>query len=250
MNISVITPTVRPEGLELVAKALSRQTWDDFEWLICSPAEPEPVFIEGMAGRWIPDDFEGGFWSLNRAYNKLFKEAQGELIVSLQDWVYVLPEGLEKFWYQYNATGGVITGVGDQYDRLGPDGKPINKVWEDPRKTDKYGSFYLCNWEDIEWNWAAIPREAIFEAGGMDEQLDFLGYGGDQLQLMERINALRYKTYIDQSNESFTLRHDRSKHGGEAKWNANHILFNGEYDKRKKELIEAGTWPRLDYLAN
>jgi len=237
-KISVITPTIYPERLEIVRKALSNQTFKDFEWLIGSPFDPQIKEV-----RWIVDDFKGGFWSLNRVYNRLFKEASGELLVSLQDNIWVPPTGLEKFWIDYDATRGIISGVGDQYAKLDEFGKPIVKVWEDPRKTDKYGSFYECNWNDAEFNWCAIPRQAVFDVGGMDENLDFLGYGGDQLQLCERLNDLGCKFYLDQTNESFTLRHGR-KEG----WDENHVLHNGAYDKRKAELKEKGLWPVLNYL--
>lgn len=247
-KISVITPTVRPEGLRIVEQALARQTFEDFEWLICSPICPKEAKTTDYSINWIEDDAEGGFWTLNRAYNKLFKAAGGELIVSLQDFVYINPDSLEKFWYAYEETKGCISGTGHQYDKVGENGKPFNRIWDDPRKTDKYGTFYECNWQDIEWNWAAIPRRYIFEAGGMDEQLDFLGYGGDQLQLMERINDLGYKSFLDQTNESFTLRHDRSKHGGQHHWDENHVVLNGKYDQRKEELKDQGIWPRLNYL--
>jgi hypothetical protein len=84
--------------------------------------------------------------------------------------------------------------------------------------------------------------------GGMDEGLDFLGYGGDQLQVGERLDAMGTKFYIDQTNESFTIRHGREDFGGQEAWDKNHILFNGKYDARKNELIKQGKWPILDYL--
>lgn len=244
-KISIITPTIRKDGLDIVWQGLISQTFQDFEWLICSPFDPEIP-----AARWIKDDFQGGFWTLNRAYNRLFKEAKGRLIVSLQDWIWVSPIGLEKFWEAHKQhKQAIISGVGDQYERVGEWGKPEVKIWNDPRKTDKYGSFYECIWNDAEFNWCAIPREAVFDAGGMDEALDFKGFGGDQLQLCERLNDLGYRFYLDQTNESFTVRHNRDASGGEKKWNDNYVLFNGEYELRKNELKNSGVWPRLTYLS-
>lgn len=241
--ISIITPTIRKEGLKIVRESLKMQTFKDWEWLICSPFDPEIP-----EARWIKDDFEGGFWSLNRAYNALFREAKGDSIVSWQDWIWVPPTGLQKFVEaskQY--PDGIISGVGDQYQRMG-EFRPEVKIWTDPRKTDKFGSFYECIHDDCEWNWACIPKSAIFKVGGMDEELDFLGFGGDQLQLCERLNDLGYKFYLDQTNESFTLRHNRDASGGEDNWNENHVLFNGKYDQRKEELKSQGKWPCLTYL--
>lgn len=242
-TVSVLIPTVRPGSLELAKQSLARQTYVDFEILVCAPFDPQ-----WPEATWLPDRFEGGFWGLNRAYNALFKAAHGELFVSLQDSIWILPECLEKFWYGYQATGGCIAGVGHQYGRLDGTGKPQDRIWEDPRATSKHGSFYECEPNDIEWNLAALPRPALWAVGGMDEELDFLGFGGDQLQVMERISAAGYRCYLDQTNESFTLRHDRGTFGGQDTWDRNHVLFNGAYDRRKQELIQTGHWPNLSYL--
>ena len=258
-KISILTPTIRPDGLEIIAKALKKQTFQDFEWLIGSPFNPvieKATWNEdenhwtqnNLATRtikWVQDDFEGGFWSLNRIYNKLFKEAKGEILVSWQDWVYANPDALEKFVENVGKTNGVVSGVGDQYESVNKWGKPQIKIWSDPRKTNKYGSFYECNPNDAEWNFCAFPKEAIIEVGGMDEELDFLGYGGDQLQVGERMDACGIKFFLDQTNESFTVRHDRSDFGGQESWDKNHVLFNGQYDKRKQALKESGQWPKL-----
>ena len=83
----------------------------------------------------------------------------------------------------------------------------------------------------------------------MDEELDFLGFGGDQLQLCERLNDLGFKFFLDQANESFTIRHGRESFGGEEKWNKDHVLLNGKYDERKDELKQKGIWPCLTYLS-
>lgn len=238
MKISVVTPTIHTDRLEIVAKSLANQTFTDFEWLVCSPHIPE------VSCGWVKDDFEGGVWSLNRAYNKLFKMANGELIVSLQDDIWVQPCGLEKFYINYQESGGIISGVGDQYEKLNEYGKPTSKVWSDPRKTDKYGTFYECNFGDIEYNWCAIPHSAIFSCGGADEELDFLGYGGDLLQMSDRLNDMGYHFWLDQTNESFSIRHEHPKD-----WDEKHIVFNGLYDRRKESLKNMSQWPVLKYLS-
>lgn len=247
MRITVVTPTVRREGLDVIRRALSKQSFTDYEWLIGAAFDPEI-----QEATWIQDDFKGGFWTLNRIYNRLFQKAKGELIVSWQDWIWAPADGLEKFWISYEATNkqAVISGVGDQYERLNKWGKPEVKIWSDPRKTDKNGSFYECYPNDAEWNWCAIPRASLLRVGGMDEGLDFLGYGGDQLQVGERMDALHIKFYLDQTNESYTIRHSRDDFGGQEKWDGNHVLFNGAYDKRVAELKAEGNWPTVPYLQN
>jgi hypothetical protein len=242
MKISVVTPTIRKDGLAIVQRALKRQTFESYEWLIGSKFTPEIP-----EARHIKDDFHGGFWALNRIYNRLFTEAKGELVVSLQDNIWVESDGLQKFWDDYQATGGLVSGVGDQYEEIDTRGKPTIVCWNDPRKkTNKHGTFfYECVWNDCEWNWAAIPRKLFFAVGGMDEKLDFMGYGGDQLQTCERLKDYGAKFYLDQTNESFTLRHSKGDFGGQDNWEKNHVSLNGSYSKRKQELIEGKLWPIL-----
>lgn len=239
MEVTVVTPTIRKDGLRIVEAGLKNQTIP-YRWLIGSPFKPDNVSIEH---EWVEDDFKGGYWSLNRIYNKLFKQIDDGVIVTLQDWIWIDPKGLEKFALAIEETGGVISGVGHQYCDTDKYGKPIIQVWDDPRFNDKYGSFYECYWEDCEWNWAAFHRDAIYEVGGMDEELDFLGYGGDQYQVCERLSILGARFYLDQENQSRTLKHGRVKD-----WDKNHVLFNGAYGERKQDLFERGMWPVLNYL--
>lgn len=250
MKISVITPSIRKDGLDIVKKALENQTFDknEFEWLVCSPS-PLPKRFTKLNYTWVDDDSEHGFWALSRSYNKLFEAAEGELIVSLQDWIHIEPDGLQKFWENYEKMGpkSIITGCGDQYERLDKWGKPEIKIWSDPRKTEKYGSFYeLGNFDDIEFNWCCFPKQAVLDVGGADNILDFLGFGADLYQMADRLNDFGgYKFYIDQTNESFSIRHDRKDYGGQLYWNENHVLLNHKYDIRKKQLIETDNWPVL-----
>lgn len=255
--ISVLTPTVRPDGLQVIRDSLRQQTLKDFEWIICSPdnnailqllidesQQTNPINI-----KWVKDKGEGGYWTLNRAYNDLFRTAKGDIIVTWQDWIWAPADALQKFVDAIDATGGgIISGVGDQYERVGKFGKPEIKIWSDPRKNLLNGSFYECYPNDCEWNFAAFPKEYIFEIGGMDEELDFLGFGGDQLQVGERWDSLGKKFYLDQDNESYTIRHNRDSAGGQENWDKNHVLFNGKYEQRKRQLVASGAWPRLNYL--
>lgn len=243
MKVSVLTPTIRKEGLDIVRISLSKQGFRDFEWLIGSKFNPQIP-----EARWIIDDFKGGFWSLNRIYNKLITQSAGELIISLQDNIFIPSDAIEKMWNNYQNTKAIISGVGDQYESINKWGKPQVKIWSDPRKTTKNGSFYEIYPSDCEWNFCVVPRQALVDVGGFDEELDQLGFGMDGYQVNERMDAVGYKFYIDQSCESFTVRHDRSDFGGEDNWNKHNNLSNGQYKKRKNFLKLTNQWPKLKYL--
>jgi hypothetical protein len=167
--------------------------------------------------------------------------------VSLQDNIYITPDGIQKFVDAIEQFGDiVVSGVGDQFEKEGEYGKPEIKIWSDPRKNTKYGSFYECYPSDVEWNWCALNKSILIKVGLFDEKMDFLCRGVDAYQVMARIDELGYKSYLDQDNESFTIRHDRSNYGGEEEWNKSHGLFNGEYEKRKQELLLLKKWPIID----
>lgn len=234
-KISVITPTVRHDGLPLVAKALSRQTFKEFEWLIVSPTRPQRLFV---ANRYIQDPplTPGDYWTLNKAYNKALQKARGELIVSWQDYTYAKPDALAKFWTHYNLDKKkIVSGVGNKYE----DNEFIIEKWRDPRMREDQGTFYPCYWMDIEWNFCAVPKKAIQAVGGFDDRMDKAA-GLDALSVNERINDLGgYDFHIDQTNQSYSREHSRLKDW--AKKNA----LNGFYEERKEELKQLGLWPVL-----
>ena len=79
LKISVITPTIRPQYLNITKQCLEEQTFSDFEWLI------EP----GLT-RWG--------YTLPKDWNKLLKRCQGEIIVMLQDCIKVDKDFLQRVY--------------------------------------------------------------------------------------------------------------------------------------------------------
>lgn len=222
--ISVITPTVRVEGLKLVEKALNRQTFRNFEWIVQEPTRP------------LPKDC---VWQLNYDYNRAVEKAKGDLIVSWQDYTYAKPDTLEKFWKHYQDEPKTLVGaVGNKY----ADESWSVMTWKDPRERDDQGSFYPCYFSDIEWNLASIPKEAIYAVGGLDEGLD-TGFGMDAYSVNERLNILGgYDFKLDQTIKSYSLEHGRlTKDWDEKNW-----LFKWDKEVRPRYLQN----PVLNYLAN
>jgi hypothetical protein len=235
-KITVITPTIRPEGLDIVNIALKRQTFREFEWLIGSPSYPE--FPDS---RWVKDNFKGGVWTLNRACNKLVKKAKGELIVSWQDYTFADPDCLEKFWFHYQQEPThLVSGVGNKYSSVYPELGEL--VWEDPRINQSNGSYYECYPVDWEANFAAAPKSSFYDVGGYDEYLDNY-FSMDNVSIVERIDSLdKYKFFLDQTIKSYSLVHGRPKD-----WDKKHAM-HGAYDERKQELKLSNRWPKLSYL--
>jgi len=234
--ISVLTASVREKGLELVEMALKRQTVD-FEWVIGSPFKPKIDFPY----KWVkdPGKNDGDFWSLYKTYNTMLREAKGKLIISWQDYTFTPPDTLERFLFHFkNEPKTLIGAVGNKY----ADDTWKVKTWQDPRENDKFGSFYQCYYNDIEWNLASVPRKAIYEVGGFGEDLDaYSSLCG--LDVLERLDALGgWDFKLDQSIKSYS-----TEHGRLPGWEKN-TPFKGGYEKIKEMWKQQGRWPVLDYL--
>lgn len=222
MKISVLTPSNRSiEGLKIVEKALKRQKFRDFEWIIGSPTMPSGLTLPF---KWVqdPPKKEGDVWVFNKLMNEMIRQSEGELIVSVQDFTSFTPDALNKFWFHYvNNPTGCVSGVGNKYS----DEAFTEQVWKDPRERDDQGSFYETYFDNWEGNFAAIPKQAIIDAGGFDEGMDCV-WGLDWYSVNYRAEKLGYTYYLDQTNKSYSLTHGRY-----AGWDENNAM-NGYYQSR------------------
>ena len=143
VKITVITPTIRIEGLEIVQKSLESQTFQDFEWL-------------------IEYTFKGHGNDLNAAYNRAIKRARGELLVSWQDFIRIPNDGLEKMWQHYQDNPAFYTYPVSKQRMNGS----IKDDWRSHRDNSKIP---FTEWEiDL----GAAPKQWMYEVGGFDEHLD------------------------------------------------------------------------------
>lgn len=230
-KICVLTPTIRLEGLKIVQKALEEQDFDDFDWYIGSPKEPKTW------GTWIQDDFKGGVWSLNRIYNKLIMESNGELIVSWQDFTYGDKNILSTLWEHYQKDKkSLVSVLGNKYY----DETFELASWIDPRFTNVLTR--ETQFQDVEWNLCSCPRESLYEIGGFDSAMDMKFFGMDGFNVNQRLNDLGYRFFVDGSVRSYSLMHGRVPDWDEK--NGINGLYQQHVESRKKE----GKWPILDYL--
>lgn len=150
MKISVLTPSIRPSGLDIVRTGLMKQTFTDFEWLT---------------------EIGLGKHDLNAAYNRMLVRAEGELVVSLQDYMLITPNYLENWWkaYQENPKSFMTAPVG-KVDNLQFNGD-IKWDWRAYRNDEK-ALIRPCEWNCWEIDNGAAPLAALKEIGGFDEALD------------------------------------------------------------------------------
>ncbi len=219
-KISVITCSVREAGLPLIAYALAKQNFTDYEWVVDTMSVKNP----------------GDYWGVYKAYNRAVKRARGELIVSVQDYTSFNPDALDKFWTHYqDDPKGIVSGVGNKY----ADDTWTVMTWKDPRERDDKPSFGPCIPEEIEWNFCSIPKAAIYAVGGFDEWGDkYSSLCG--LDVIMRLGIQGgWMFYLDQTNKTYSLEHGRLPN-----WEEN-IPFNGPWQERLKEYVKN---PVLHYL--
>lgn len=185
-RISVLTPTIRPEGLKVTQECLRDQTFTEFEWLV------EVNYT--------------GKHDLNAAYNRMLRRAQGTLVVSLQDYIRVRPDFLERWWqaYEENRTSFMTAPVGkvNAFDA----GDMPRWDWRAYRMNDKdttRDNDFRC-WEIDN---GAAPLEVLKKIGGFDERLDEW-WSSDNVSVGKRAHLAGYTFKCIFDNPGLAFDHD------------------------------------------
>lgn len=213
MKISVLTPTIRgQEALAPNAMALASQSFpvEEFEWLT--------------------EESDGTKHDLNAAFNRMLKKAKGELIVFMEDYTKCTTNGLQKFWDAYQKEPKVFwtapLGKTDDWQKIN---------WDWRAYADAIDTTYK-NWEI---DWGAAPKEALFEIGGFDEELDKY-WSCDNVNVGYRayLNGYKFKNMFD--NPAMALDHDKVM---EHPFRKN---FNPAFNQERMDSFKPGE--KLTYL--
>ncbi len=208
-TISVVTPTIRPEGLSVVQEALQKQTYQDFEWLV----------EVGLPKRGH---------DLNAAYNRMLRRATGTYIVSLQDWIIPNENGLQIFLDALEADKRFYTAPVGLTSLRNPDesDRAFDYDWRKHRSSTD-----TVTWNEWEIDWAAAPLEALKQIGGFDEALD-AHWSSDNVNVGYRAQLHGYQFGNLPENIAYGIKHDElSEHPFRAKYNPD---FNNERMERIK----------------
>jgi len=233
LKISVISASNREDGLDIVAKSLAKQTFRDFEWIVCAPVNKKYL---GITHGYIPEPKKGkeDFYNLNKAWNALINKSQGELIVSIVDYTEFLPNILEILWTHYitNPTT-CISGVGYQFD-----GDKL--VWQDLRIQHK--TLYPIAPVDMELRLASIPKRAIQAVGGFDEEYDKV-VANSEKEIAFRIFSLGYLFLIDERVTYKFAKHEPHGKKWDELYKKSCALLNHDLNE-----IKAGHKLKLDFV--
>lgn len=174
MRFSIITPTIRPQYLQMTKDTLAQQTVQDFEHIV-------------MAG-----DPANGF-TLPKDYNAALRKAQGDIIVSLQDCIEIPPTALERMG-QLDHTRTAYT-----YPVVKQGKKPDWRMF----KTDG-DEIDSQHWEI---DFASAPRSLFFDVGGFDE-VYCDGWSCDNVELAIRASFAGYAFRVKHPPAGSALDHD------------------------------------------
>jgi hypothetical protein len=221
----------------MVGRCLRRQSHQDFEWLVCSP-------FKYSYAKHVPEPHkrDGDYYNLSKAMNALYKASKGDLLVQITDWIYFPPDTLERLWSHYQDNPkGLVTAVGDQYDHV-ENNKPEGIEWVDPRKRTDQAAFREIYPIDMEMCVASIPRNAVVDCGGMDEEWDKYAAIGEKEMCM-RMDYLGYKFYLDQTIEYRALSHGKK----DEQWEERYTKGSEYFQQCRQEMIN-GTRKKLDFV--
>lgn len=187
-KISIITPTIRPEGLVIMRECLSNQTFKDFEWLV----------EVGIPNRGH---------DLNAAFNKMIRRAKGELIIFYEDYTKIMPDGVERFWKAYqehpNTCFTSPLGKVDSFDD-----KSVRWDWRANKQNENQSDYTECNWNTWELDWGACPKSLLFKIGGFDEELDkYWSCDSVNAGCRAQLNGAKFKCLF--TNPAIAIDHDK-----------------------------------------
>lgn len=198
-RISVVTASVRPEGLGMVNACLTKQTNQDFEWLIAMPEAMLPAIrVTNDKTRVIaePPKRDKDFYRLNGAWNALVREAKGELLVFCVDWIWFESDALERFWERYQEKTHVgVTSIGHHYRRV-VRGRP-EVLWQMDTRPAQLADIPVDTWEGYPptmWEnaFCSLPKKGVIEAGGFDEDFDRVA-GNSEKEMAQRMYRCGYR---------------------------------------------------------
>lgn len=172
--LSIVTPTIRPNGLQRVYESLKNQTYTDFEWLVEINTSGETDF--------------------NQSMNKMIARAKGDIIVSIQDYIAIEPTALEH-----------IANLSPAFYTF-PVGK-ILKEEDEPRWDWRKHKNEKIHWQEWEICFGCAPRKALIDIGGFDEQLD-QAWGFDNVNVGFRANQAGFELKCDNTISAIALDHD------------------------------------------
>lgn len=178
IQITVITPSIRPDGLKMTFETLQKQTFQDFEWL------PRLSIPKEMS-------------DLSYQTNKALEEAKGGIIVFLQDYIEIPEDALQKIVDLYQLSHDAFTfpmvkGGTEDWRKVSTNNQIVDSsCWEIDfgcaRKVDIDEAGGFCELYDQGFGWENVDLACRMRKNGVIFRVntDIVGTGVDHDAIME-----------------------------------------------------------------
>lgn len=220
--VSIITITIRPGFWNVMAKNISEQSYKNLEWVIVDDFKEDRSEIAkkyadkyNIKIKYLRGDKVLGTYNrrhgLARANNKGWKESSGELLIYLQDFIFMPENGVERLvsLYRHNPKA-ILAPVDIYYYSKNPNRENLEDWWDGDTdivtkfswrnvRADNLGIRHSDNPFDFEMNYSAIPRKIIEDLNGFWEFFDN-GLGYDNTEFAFRALEGGFKVLIDDTN--------------------------------------------------
>lgn len=224
---SIVTLSIRTGWWNIMAHNLSQQTYENFEWIILDDHKEDRSDIAkkyakkyNLNIRYIRGDKALGTYKrrygLVRANNKALKEAKGDLLIWLQDFILIPHNAVEKLVDIYtHHPKALIAPTDDYFHCIEPDQSNTEDwfngetdvitqhSWRNVR-TDFKGMRKSDNPFDFEMNWCATPKAILEDLNGWWEFFDD-GLGYDNTEIAYRAMQKGYYLLVDDTNVATCL---------------------------------------------
>lgn len=227
MKVSLLVITARYGGMDILRANLRRQVEKPHEVILVDALYEQrrnavATYLNGTKVVHVPDPPKERYCNIEAALNEGLSRCRGDLIVLLQDYVWIARHGIRRFVQTQKANGpclvsgvgnvgsepaeavdssGLISIFGQDYSEM-----PEGVSWADPRITMQRG---VIPCEPVGWeaNWACVAREVFEAIGGFDETYGD-GWAWGNVDLAYRATHIGYKTYLDMDNRCVAFPHD------------------------------------------
>lgn len=226
-KISIVYPTYRPGSFDILLDSLKRQTFDDFELIIVDDYPTDrsdlvkPIFEdEGIDvkffGRSKEKCIKNTGYNLMNAWNTGVMASIGEICLMICDYLWIPPEGLQKFIDGFDKLGDrcCISGIGRYWDHKEGleidlsneqfsvfkdewNGSPADNGWTHPSDwiPEKFELFY-----------AAVPYDLFVETNGFQECYD----ATSNLVIdpfIQQVEDVGWDLHVDKNNRCELIEH-------------------------------------------
>lgn len=225
--VTIITPTIRKGFWNIMAHNIASQTYPNIQWVVVDDFPTNRnMTMRKYCQKWRVTDWKyirGGktdkyHYGLSTANNLGWKNSDGELLVWLQDFMLMPPQGIEVLVDIYRKHPDCLiapTDINctpllkpdtDKEDWFDGQLEVIGDIVFNNIRNKKLGMRYTENPADWEVNYGAVPKKIVDDLGGW---YDFFndGLGFDNTEFAYRALLAGYRIIIDDTNQAVGINH-------------------------------------------